>query len=64
MVYLAPDCPVPPTPEELATHCRNLIGGYKSPKRIDLAPLPLPKTGAGKIATAQIRETYLNRQTP
>jgi long-chain acyl-CoA synthetase len=63
VVYIAPDCPVAPASEELARHCRNLIGGYKSPKRIDISPLPLPKTGAGKIATALIRETFLNRQT-
>jgi acyl-CoA synthetase (AMP-forming)/AMP-acid ligase II len=62
VVYIAPDCPAAPASEELATHCRNLIGGYKSPKRIDISQLPLPKTGAGKIATALIRETFLNRQ--
>lgn len=63
VVYLTPDGPVAPTPEELARHCRNLIGGYKAPKRIEISPLPLPKTGAGKIATAQIRDAYLHRQT-
>ena len=63
VVYLTPDCTVAPTSEELARHCRSLIGGYKSPKRIEISPLPLPKTGAGKIATALIRDTFLNRQT-
>jgi long-chain acyl-CoA synthetase len=62
VVYISPDCPVVPASEELARHCRNLIGGYKSPKRIEISQLPLPKTGAGKIATALIRETFLNRQ--
>jgi acyl-CoA synthetase (AMP-forming)/AMP-acid ligase II len=62
VVYIVPDCPVVPASEELARHCRNLIGGYKSPKRIEIWTLPLPKTGAGKIATALIRETFLNRQ--
>jgi long-chain acyl-CoA synthetase len=64
VVYLAADCPAAPTSEELAGHCRNLIGGYKSPKRIEISPDPLPKTGAGKIATALIRDIFLNRQTP
>jgi long-chain acyl-CoA synthetase len=62
VVYVAPDYPAAPASEELAKHCRNLIGGYKSPKRIEISQLPLPKTGAGKIATALIRETFLNRQ--
>jgi len=61
VVYIAPDCSAPAS-EELASHCRNLIGGYKSPKRIDISQVPLPKTGAGKIATALIRETFLKRQ--
>ena len=64
VVYLTPDCPVAPTSEDLARHCRNRIGGYKSPKRIQISALPLPKTGAGKIATALIRDAYINRQTP
>jgi acyl-CoA synthetase (AMP-forming)/AMP-acid ligase II len=64
VVYIAPDCPAAPASEELARHCRNLIGGYKSPKRIEISQLPLPKTGAGKIATALIREQFLKRQAP
>jgi acyl-CoA synthetase (AMP-forming)/AMP-acid ligase II len=55
VVFIAPDNIA--TPEELAHHCRNLIGGYKAPKRIAIWEQPLPKTGAGKIATAAIRET-------
>lgn len=62
VVYLAPECAVIPVPEELAAHCRDLIGGYKAPKRIEISQVPLPKTGAGKIATGQIRETLLKRQ--
>jgi long-chain acyl-CoA synthetase len=61
VVYIAPDCPAAPGSEELASHCRHLIG-YKSPKRIEISQAPLPKTGAGKIATALIREKFLNRQ--
>jgi len=61
VVYIAPNCSVPAS-EDLVRHCRNLIGGYKSPKRIEISEVPLPKTGAGKIATALIREASLNRQ--
>jgi acyl-CoA synthetase (AMP-forming)/AMP-acid ligase II len=62
VVYIAPDCAVAPNSEDLAKHCRDMIGGFKSPKRIEISQFPLPKTGAGKIATALIRETFLNRQ--
>lgn len=62
VVYLAPECTAIPVPEELAAHCRQLIGGYKAPKRIEISQAPLPKTGAGKIATGLIRETLLKRQ--
>jgi len=47
------------TPEELIAHCRALIGGYKIPKRIDISPHPLPKSGPGKIAKHLIRANYL-----
>ena len=62
VVYISPDCAVAPALEELVRHCRDLIGGYKSPKRIEISQTPLPKTGAGKIATALIREAFLKRE--
>jgi long-chain acyl-CoA synthetase len=58
VVYTSPALDAP-TGEDLGYHCRSLIAGYKVPKRIDFSSLPLPKTGAGKIATAAIREKYL-----
>jgi len=54
VVYIAPNLVA--TPEELTDHCRKVIGSYKAPKMISIWNSPLPKTGAGKIATATIRD--------
>lgn len=47
-----------PSTNELIRHCRALIGGYKTPKTIVFSDSPLPKTGAGKIAAAEVRAAY------
>ncbi len=47
--------------DELIAHCRNLIGGYKVPKAIELAFEPLPKSGPGKIAKSVVRASYLEK---
>jgi long-chain acyl-CoA synthetase len=57
VVVLALDSAV--TPQDLISHCRTLIGGYKVPKAVDLSATALPKTGPGKIAKAIIRAKYL-----
>ncbi|WP_174292249.1 class I adenylate-forming enzyme family protein [Sphingomonas bacterium] len=54
VVHVPADAPRP-SAEELTQHCRSLIAGYKTPKHIAIWPDPLPKTGAGKIATAAIK---------
>jgi long-chain acyl-CoA synthetase len=46
------------TEQELITHCRDQIAGYKLPKRIELRTEPLPKSGAGKILKRELREPY------
>ena len=58
-VVYVPTGLVQPSREELAQHCRNMIAGYKAPKQIAIWPDPLPKTGAGKIATAEIKAAAL-----
>jgi len=45
-------------PEELVRHCREVIAGYKVPKRIELRTEPLPKSGAGKVLKRELREPY------
>jgi long-chain acyl-CoA synthetase len=49
-------------PGELIEHCRTLIGGYKLPKKIDISPTPLPKSGPGKIARHLLRAPYWNER--
>jgi long-chain acyl-CoA synthetase len=47
--------------DELISHCRGLIGGYKVPKGIDIASEPLPKSGPGKISKSILRTSYLQK---
>jgi long-chain acyl-CoA synthetase len=42
--------------EELRSHCRARIAGYKVPKVISLRTEPLPKSGPGKILKRELRE--------
>jgi long-chain acyl-CoA synthetase len=44
--------------DDLLRHCRELIAGYKVPKRIELRSEPLPKSGAGKVLKRQLRAPY------
>jgi long-chain acyl-CoA synthetase len=43
---------------ELLGHCRELIAGYKVPKRIELRTEPLPKSSAGKVLKRELRAPY------
>ena len=45
------------TPEELQQHCRTLIGGYKIPRSVEFRDA-LPRTPAGKIQKARLREPH------
>lgn len=44
--------------EELISHCRGAIAGYKVPKRIEFREAPLPKSGAGKVLKRELRDPY------
>ena len=46
------------TEEQVMTHCRNHIAGYKCPRSIDFHESPLPLSGAGKILKRELREPY------
>jgi len=48
----------PVTAEELRTHCRTLLAGYKVPKRVEVTDQPLPKSGAGKVLKRSLREPH------
>jgi acyl-CoA synthetase (AMP-forming)/AMP-acid ligase II len=45
------------TAEELITHCRQSLAGYKCPKRIDFVAT-LPRTATGKLQKFKLREQY------
>jgi long-chain acyl-CoA synthetase len=44
--------------DDLLSHCRELIAGYKVPKRVELRSEPLPKSGAGKILKRELRAPF------
>ena len=46
------------TEEEIISHLRPLIAGYKIPRHIIIQNEPLPKSAAGKILKRQLREPY------
>jgi long-chain acyl-CoA synthetase len=55
-VVLKPGATV--TVDDLTAHCRRFLSGYKIPRRIELAPEELPKSGAGKILKRVLRERF------
>lgn len=42
--------------DDIISHCRALIAGYKCPQSVDVRTEPLPKSGANKIAKAELRK--------
>jgi long-chain acyl-CoA synthetase len=46
------------TGDDLITHCRSLIGGYKLPRSINVRSEALPKSGAGKILKRDLRAPF------
>ncbi len=49
------------TEDELLSHCRELIAGYKLPRSIEFRSEPLPISGAGKILKNELRAPYWER---
>jgi acyl-CoA synthetase (AMP-forming)/AMP-acid ligase II len=45
------------TPEDLITHCRAKLAGYKCPKRVDFVA-ELPRTATGKLQKFKLREPF------
>ncbi len=45
------------TADDLRTHCKTLIAGYKAPRTVDFADA-LPMSGAGKILKRELRKQY------
>jgi long-chain acyl-CoA synthetase len=46
------------TEDELVRHCREVIAGYKVPRRIEVRAEPLPKSGAGKVLKRELRAPF------
>jgi long-chain acyl-CoA synthetase len=44
--------------EELRAHCRERVAGFKVPRSIDFRSEPLPKSGAGKVLKADMRNAF------
>ncbi|MDT5017312.1 MAG: hypothetical protein QOD39_3472 [Mycobacterium sp.] len=45
------------TVDEIRTHCKTLIAGYKAPRSVDFVDA-LPMSGAGKILKRELRKQY------
>jgi acyl-CoA synthetase (AMP-forming)/AMP-acid ligase II len=43
--------------DQIRTHCKGLIAGYKSPRSVDFVDA-LPMSGAGKILKRELRKQY------
>jgi long-chain acyl-CoA synthetase len=48
----------PSLADELISHCRGLIAGFKVPKSIDIQTEPLPKSGPGKVLKRSLRDRF------
>lgn len=46
------------TEEELISHCRERIAGYKLPKSVSFREEPLPLSGAGKVLKTELRKPW------
>ena len=44
--------------EDLISHCRELIAGYKLPKSVTFRDEPMPLSGAGKVLKTELRKPY------
>jgi long-chain acyl-CoA synthetase len=48
--------------DEIVTHCRGLIAGYKLPRSVEFRTDALPKSGAGKMLKRDLRAPYWEGQ--
>jgi long-chain acyl-CoA synthetase len=50
------------TEDQIITHCRELIAGYKLPRSVEFRSDALPKSGAGKILKKDLRAPWWEGQ--
>ncbi|MNY28163.1 Long-chain-fatty-acid--CoA ligase [compost metagenome] len=55
MIILKPDASV--TEDEVVTHCRQLIAGYKVPRSIEFRT-SLPMSSVGKVLKNELRKPF------
>jgi long-chain acyl-CoA synthetase len=48
--------------DDIRTHCRTLIAGYKVPRSVEIRAEPLPLSGSGKVLKTILREPYWDGQ--
>ena len=48
--------------DELMTHCRQLIAGFKCPRSVSFRDDPMPLSGAGKILKPELRKPFWEGQ--
>jgi long-chain acyl-CoA synthetase len=44
--------------EEVVTHCRRFVAGFKVPRRVEFSSTELPKSASGKILKKVLRERF------
>ena len=44
--------------DEIVSHCKGLIAGYKCPRSVEVRAEALPKSGAGKILKVDLRQPF------
>jgi len=44
--------------DDVRSHCRALIAGYKVPRSVEVRHSPLPLSGSGKVLKTTLREPY------
>ena len=44
--------------DDVLSHCREKIAGYKCPRSVELRDTPLPLSGAGKVLKRELREPH------
>jgi len=50
------------TQEDIISHCKELIAGFKCPRSVSIQREPLPLSGAGKILKTELRKPFWGDQ--
>ena len=58
MAVCSVDGKTPVTEEKIIDLCRERLGSYKKPSRVQLITEPLPRTPVGKLDRKVLREPY------